>query len=450
MNFKLSLIFIGALLFSACSNGAKSNATFENALINKYCNEEIFATNLQKLEQNDDVIYTGLNVGLIARNCGDFNKSNVFFDKAEESYKYDVDLQNVGKKGAKVVATTLINDTIVDYEGSLYERIMVNVYKGLNFMSLNDYANARVEFNRALMRQDKAKEYFAKEIEKNREELKKAKEDPNYKQNMNENAKIIDKEYEHLFEAFDTTKNFINPYATYLASVFFFMDNDFRKAGGLFREVAAINSKNAEIVKQAKFFKSASSKSSKSKKKYIFVVYENGFGVMKDDFALTLPFLVEGKIISTSVALQTLKKREGSFEFIEANGAKTSQFVDLDNIVATEFKINMPAMISKALAQTILKTTLNLAVANNDSTGGWLTLASSVATAATNRADVRSWRGLPKRISVAMVENKGEISVKNPQGTELFSSKLDKKKNALVIVRSFSPVLPVNVQVIEK
>ncbi|MBS4407725.1 hypothetical protein [Campylobacter vulpis] len=452
MKFKFWLIFIslGALLLSACSNGVKNNTTFENALINKYCNEEIYTTNLQKLEKNDDVIYTGLNVGLIARNCGDFNKSNVFFDRAEEAYKYDVDLQNVGKKGAKVVATTLINDTIVDYEGSLYERIMVNVYKGLNYMSLSDYANARVEFNRALMRQDKAKEYFAKEIEKNREELKKAKEDPNYQQNMNENAKIIDKEYEHLFEAFDTTKNFINPYATYLASVFFFMDNDFRKAGGLFREVAAINSKNAEITKQAKLFKDASRKSSKNKKKYIFVVYENGFGVVKDDFTLTLPFLVEGKIISASVALQTLKKREGSFEFIKVNGAKTSQFVDLDNIVATEFKINMPAMISKALAQTILKTTLNLVVANNDSTGGWLTLASSVATAATNKADVRSWRGLPKNISVAMVENKGEISLKNPQGAELFNTTLDKKKNALVIVRSFSPVLPVNVQVIEK
>ncbi|MBS4275890.1 hypothetical protein [Campylobacter vulpis] len=452
MKFKFWLIFIslGALLLSACSNGVKNNTTFENALINKYCNEEIYTTNLQKLEKNDDVIYTGLNVGLIARNCGDFNKSNVFFDRAEEAYKYDVDLQNVGKKGAKVVATTLINDTIVDYEGSLYERIMVNVYKGLNYMSLSDYANARVEFNRALMRQDKAKEYFAKEIEKNREELKKAKEDPNYQQNMNENAKIIDKEYEHLFEAFDTTKNFINPYASYLASVFFFMDNDFRKAGGLFREVAAINSKNAEITKQAKLFKDASRKSSKNKKKYIFVVYENGFGVVKDDFTLTLPFLVEGKIISASVALQTLKKREGSFEFIKVNGAKTSQFVDLDNIVATEFKINMPAMISKALAQTILKTTLNLVVANNDSTGGWLTLASSVATAATNKADVRSWRGLPKNISVAMVENKGEISLKNPQGAELFNTTLDKKKNALIIVRSFSPVLPVNVQIIEK
>ncbi|MCR2063581.1 COG3014 family protein [Campylobacter helveticus] len=452
MKFKFSLVLIGlgALLFSACSNGAKTNATFENALINKYCNEEIFATNLQKLEQNDDVIYTGLNVGLIARNCGDFNKSNVFFDKAEESYKYDVDLENVGEKGAKVVATTLINDTIVDYEGSLYERIMVNVYKGLNFMSLNDYENARVEFNRALMRQEKAKEYFAKEIEKNREELKKAKEDPNYKQNMNENAKVINKEYEHLFESFDTTKKFVNPYATYLASVFFFMDRDYRKANDLFREVAVINPKNAEIGKQAKLFKSSSQRLSKSKKKYIFVVYENGFGVIKDDFTLTLPFLVDKKIISTSVALQTLKKRDASFEFVSANGEKSKQIVDLDDIVATEFKLNMPAMITKALAQTILKTSLNLVVANNDNTGGWLTLASSVATAATNAADVRSWRGLPKNISVVMVENKGELSVKNPQGVEIFNSNLDKNKNALVLVRSFSPVLPANVSVIEK
>ncbi|WP_270981238.1 COG3014 family protein [Campylobacter helveticus] len=452
MKFKFSLVLIGlgALLFSACSNGAKTNATFENALVNKYCDENFFATNLQKLEKNDDVIYTGLNVGLIARNCGDFNKSNVFFDKAEESYKYDVDLQNVGKKGAKVVATTLINDTIVDYEGSLYERIMVNVYKGLNFMSLNDYENARVEFNRALMRQEKAKEYFAKEIEKNREELKKAKEDPNYKQNMNENAKVINKEYEHLFESFDTTKKFVNPYATYLASVFFFMDRDYRKANDLFREVAVINPKNAEIGKQAKLFKSSSQRLSKSKKKYIFVVYENGFGVIKDDFTLTLPFLVDKKVISTSVALQTLKKREPSFEFVSANGEKSKQIVDLDDIVATEFKLNMPAMITKALAQTILKTSLNLVVANNDNTGGWFTLASSVATAATNAADVRSWRGLPKNISVVMVENKGELSVKNLQGVEIFNSNLDKNKNALVLVRSFSPVLPANVSVIEK
>lgn len=37
----------------------------------------IFQSKFRKIK-NDDVIYTGLNAGLIARNCGDFNKSNVF------------------------------------------------------------------------------------------------------------------------------------------------------------------------------------------------------------------------------------------------------------------------------------------------------------------------------------------------------------------------------------
>ena len=449
MWFKLVLFALGILFFSACSKGAKSHVNFENALTSGYCEEDFFATNLQKMEKNDDVIYTGLNAGLIARNCKDFNKSNVFLDRVEEAYKYDVDLQNVGKKGAKVVATTLINDTIVDYEGSLYERIMVNVYKGLNFMSLNDYASARVEFNRALMRQDKAGEYFAKEIEKNKEELKKAKSDPYYELNMDDNAKIISEEYEPLFETFKARENFTNPYASYLASVFFFMDGDYKRADELLREIALANPQNEAIQKQARLFKSASRKISKDEKKYIFVVYENGLGAMKDEWSVFLPFFVDGKVVALGVALQTLKKGEASYEFIEANGVKSLQIVDLDTIVATEFKINMPAMIGRALAQIIIKTTLNLAVARNDSSG-FLHLVGLMLTAASNTADVRSWRGLPQSISVAVLENKGALSVKNPQGVELFSSKLDADKNILIWVRSLSPALPVGVQIMKR
>ncbi len=429
MKIKVGLIFSGivCLFLTACVNQVKQNTTFENALTQKYCGDDFFNQNLEKIKKNDDVIYTGLNAGLIARNCGDFNKSNVFFDAAEESYKYDVDLENVGSKAAKFVGTTLLNDTIVDYDGSLYERIMVNIYKALNYMEEDDYENARVEFNRALMRQDKAKEYFAKEIEKNRADLDKAKEDKNYDKNM------------------------INPYATYLASIFFFMDKDYRKATDLFREVAIIYPKNKTIKKEAKIFKEYATKIKvKKAKKYVFVVYENGFGVVKDEFALTLPFIVDKKIISTNIALQTLKKREASFANLNINGQNTNDFVDLDNIVATEFKINMPAMIAKALAQTIIKTTLNVAVANNDSTGGWLSLATAVATAATNKADVRSWRGLPKSIAMATIENDGNLEIKDPQGNILFQKSLDKNKNALVIVRSFAPYLPASVAIMEK
>ncbi|MDV6074925.1 hypothetical protein OT332_04915 [Campylobacter jejuni] len=435
MKIKVGLIFSGiaCLFLTACVNQVKQNTTFENTLTQKYCGDDFFNQNLEKIKKNDDVIYTGLNAGLIARNCGDFNKSNVFFDAVEESYKYDVDLENVSPKAAKFIGTTLLNDNIVDYDGSLYERIMVNIYKALNYMEEDDYENARVEFNRVLMRQDKAKE------------------DKNYDKNMNENSKVIEAQYDNLFKEFDTTKNFINPYATYLASIFFFMDKDYRKAADLFREVAIIYPKNKTIKKEAKIFKEYATKIKvKKAKKYVFVVYENGFGVVKDEFALTLPFIVDKKIISTNIALQTLKKREASFANLNINGQNTNDFVDLDNIVATEFKINMPAMIAKALAQTIIKTTLNVAVANNDSTGGWLSLATAVATAATNKADVRSWRGLPKSIAIATIENDGNLEIKDPQGNILFQKSLDKNKNALVIVRSFAPYLPASVAIMEK
>ncbi|EOI3983690.1 COG3014 family protein [Campylobacter jejuni] len=453
MKIKVGLIFSGivCLFLTACVNQVKQNTTFENTLTQKYCGDDFFNQNLEKIKKNDDVIYTGLNAGLIARNCGDFNKSNVFFDAVEETYKYDVDLENVSPKAAKFIGTTLLNDNIVDYDGSLYERIMVNIYKALNYMEEDDYENARVEFNRALMRQDKAKEYFAKEIEKNRADLDKAKEDKNYDKNMNENSKVIEAQYDNLFKEFDTTKNFINPYATYLASIFFFMDKDYRKAADLFREVSIIYPKNKTIKKEAKIFKEYATKIKvKKAKKYVFVVYENGFGVVKDEFALTLPFIVDKKIISTNIALQTLKKREASFANLNINGQNTNDFVDLDNIVATEFKINMPAMIAKALAQTIVKTTLNVAVANNDSTGGWLSLATAVATAVTNKADVRSWRGLPKSIAIATIENDGNLEIKDPQGNILFQKSLDKNKNALVVVRSFALYLPASVAIMEK
>ncbi len=437
-------------LLTACTNYARVNSEFEKALTQQSCNAEFFEQNLDKAKSKNDTIYIGLNAGLIARNCGKFTISNTFFDAVEDSYKEDVDLESTLQKGANLAITTLINDTITDYKGSLYERIMVNVYKGLNFMSLKDYANARVEFNRALMRQDKAKEYFASEIRQNRKELEEAKKNPNYHQNMNGNVATITREYEHLFEEFNTTKEFVNPYATYLASIFFFMEQDYRKALDLFREVAIINPENTEIEKEFNLFtKRAEQINFKDVKKYIFVVYENGMGVVKSDFALTLPFIVNRRIITTSIALQTLQKRNTSFEYMQANGAKTTQIVNLDDIVATEFKINMPIMITKAVAQTILKTTINVAIAKDDSTDGLLSVLSSLITAGTNQADVRSWRGLPKSISVAMIENEGEIEIKDSKEGEVFKGKVEENKDVLVFVRSFAPYSPSYVEIIQ-
>lgn len=435
-----TLLAVNAL-FCACANHSTDNFFYEEALRNAYCDNSFFEDKRAKVDKNDDTIYTGLNVGALARHCDELKLSNYFFDKAEEAYKYDVDLQGLGKKGAKALSSTLINEGVNDYEGTLYERIMVNVYKGLNFMSLKDFANARVEFNRALMRQDKAKEYFAKQIESNRKEFDEAKQDANYEQNMGNNYNTISARYEHLLKDFATTQDFVNPYATYMASVFFFLDGDYKRAQDLFKEVAIINKNSAEFNKEFNIFENyAKSLNPQSLRKYVFVVYESGFGAGLDEFAITLPFTFDGNVVTSSLALPTLKKRTNSYEYVVANGSKVADFVDFDNIIATEFKANMGFRVGKALSSTIVKTTMNLAVAKNDPTGGYLSLATSLFNSATTKADLRFWSALPKYAKILALENTGSIVINSDNGTTLYKNEeLPQDKNLLIIVKSHTP-----------
>src|SRR5690606_12567549 len=146
-------------------------------------------------------------------------------------------------------------------------------------------------------------------------------------------------------------------YATYLASVFFYMDKDYGKASDLFKEIAIVNPLNDQIHKQVKVFeKRANAIRSRKDTNYIFISYEDGFGAVKDEFKFALPLSVDKKIISTTFAMPTLKKRNSSHDSLYVNNVQTSKVVDFDNIVATEFQLDLPGVITQAVASTIVKT----------------------------------------------------------------------------------------------
>ena len=472
----LAPIFLSLFLIS-CANHAATNQNMERDMTQAVCSESEFDKTKEEMLKNKDVIYKGINSGLVARNCSLYERSIEFFDMAEESYKVDVDLASFGKKGAKLLGGTLLSDAFLDYDGTLYERIMVNVLKGLDFMAINDYANARVEFNRALARQDKAKEYFATQINKSREAAESKGLGDAYSKGQSEHESAIEAQYGTHFDEFKATANFVNPYATYLASVFFFMDKDYARAADLFKEVAALQQKDAEMDKQFRAFegsarsvagpvvvpqkdtklkgKKGSKQALKAQKvedkpvesltpsiNYVFVVYENGFGAAKDEFSITLPFYLISGITHSLVALPVLKKRDSSYPYIVANNEHSSHLVNLDDIVATEFKIGMPAQIAKAIASTLIKTTITAAVAKHDPTGGLLGFALGFAASATTKADVRGMIGLPKEVQSVLIPNTGLVSIKSPNGQLIVEEEVAIGKNVLLIVRSFAPHIP--------
>ncbi|AJC84009.1 hypothetical protein IMC75_03840 [Campylobacter peloridis] len=421
---------------NACSNHANINSTYEKAFINKQCDENTLALN----NTQKDTIYTGLNLASLARICKDYEKSNAFFDKAEEAYKIDVDLQNNAQKTIKNFSEILLNDTINDYQGYFYERIMLNTYKGLNYMSLGDFKNARVEFNRALYRQDRMKEEFYSYIQKAQDTYKKElQKDKNLYTSFYQNLNPIYKQYDNLLSSFNASKNFTNIYATYVSALFFFFDKDYIKAYELLKEVALADVKNTQLQKQFQLFENFTHiKTNFPKQKYIFIIYENGFSATKKEFNLTLPFIFNDNIANISVAFAYLKARNASYKFLQTQDEKTQDLIYFDDIIASEFKTLLPSMVMKTLASSALKTSINLAIANNDSSG-ILSFISTISTTLINKADLRMWQALPKSASILMVKNEGLTQIYDDKHKIIFEDELEKDKNYILLIRSFVP-----------
>lgn len=431
--FLFSIFFALSLFFSACSNYANTNADYEKMLISQKCDFKI--ENI-----NDDPIYKGLNTASLARVCKDFQTSNELFDKSEEAYKFDVDLQNNGEKIIKNLSEILLNDTINQYQGYFYERIMLNTYKGLNYMSLNDFASARVEFNRVLFRQDRMKEYFYKNIQKLQEKYQEnLKKDYALYSSFYQNLDPVLRQYDNLLQNFHANKNFVNVYASYASAVFFFLDKDYIKAYELLKEVSLSDTKNKELTKELKIFENFTRLNNPLKnQKYIFLIYENGFSVNKEEFRLSLPFVFKDNISNINVAFAYLKERKTSFDYLTINQTKTQEIANLDEIILSEFRTLLPTIIMKTLASSALKASINLAIANNDE-NGIVSFLSIVASSLINKADLRMWQALPKNVSVLMVKNEGEIQINDSLNRSFFEEKTDKNKNYIFIVRSFTP-----------
>ena len=163
--------------------------------------------------------------------------SIAYFDKAEEMLNYFASRSAV----LDTIGSTAINDNAIPYKGQEYDGIMVNTYKALNFLAEKKPDLARVEFNRALDRQMRAKEHFNEEIRKLEAKLEKNKE----KTNTDARAmaddpdvqSVVKNNYPNLSQ-FEPYPDFVNPFTTYLAGIYFLLIGENDRAADLLKETA--------------------------------------------------------------------------------------------------------------------------------------------------------------------------------------------------------------------
>ena len=326
------------------------NVKFERQIC-KYDDE------IRNIKKDNDKLYNSLKAGFLARSCKEYELSNKFFDIAENEYKQSVDMEGFFSSAGAGIGGTLLNTNTLDYDGMLYERIMINLYKALNFMTLDEMQNARVELNRALNRQARAAQFYANEIQKTKTYLD-SKQSLNLKErekeyNLNQ-INSLTNNYNKNLQGYEIYPNFINPFATYLSGLFFTLEGD-KKGADLLKESLKMDPSNLQIKKDLKF----------NKKPKIWLIYEDGRSHGLREQRLDIPmFIASNSIYHVGFALPVLTPSKSSYKSLTLNDKSTTKITDFDAIVKTEYAKISPILVRKELTRATLKASLQYSASN--------------------------------------------------------------------------------------
>ena len=451
-----------SLLFCGCATDRKALSTF-NADFERgnYATANQVALAKRNKKNPRKTLLWNLQGGATEYLLGNFTKSVALYDQAEAAFKF-YDLDSTMENTAQLGAALALNDSFAPYQGEEYDRIMVNTYKGLCFAALGNYANARVEFNRALQRQDEAKQHYAKDIAKNRRELAKDDQLANRQSPAaagGDSFSVTDtlrsdafkaamrKTYSNL-DAFKPYPDFINPFATYAAGLFFLLEGDMDKARGVLKESFGMDEDNPVVRRDF-----ADAVAGRVPKGQCWVVFENGLCVERVEFRLDVPiFLATQKLNVVSVAFPMLADRGRAVSALNIRTSReetrTTRVCDMDRVIRTEFKKDLKMIIAREVARQAVKTYLQyLAQREYGDIGG---IGMALFQAFSTAADTRSWTALPSDIQVARFSIPPDHRFTVSDGGNLnLPVQLPDCDNAIVLLRLPRAGVPVAVSIVK-
>ena len=436
------LAVLATLIVSGCNPQRDRLAEFDGLIASvKYDQSLDFSQKYIKdkpTPARNDLLWT-LQAAAVQRLIKDHQASTASFDRSEDMIKYFDEQAKLGDSAK----STVVNENAIPYRGYSYDAIMVNTYKALSFMASGDNEYARIEFNRLLDRQRRAKIEYNKEIQKLKEELQEKKSKGGLEEknaNNPEIDKLISQKYPSLTQ-FEAYPDFVNPFSTYMAGLFFTLVGDSEKGRDLLKETKGMVPDNDYIT--ADFVAADKTAASQSKiSGNVWVIFENGMGPVKEEFRIDIPlFVATEKILYTGIALPKLKFRNQAWTHLDVVSNdkiyQSSVIASMDRVIQTEFDKSFKMTLTRAIIATTAKAVAQYAIQKqNNSSSSFLTILMAAYTAATTTADVRIWTMLPKdfQVAAAPLPENGKILVKSPQG-QTYAIDIEPCDNAIVYIK---------------
>lgn len=418
-----SVIFLFlVLLFAGCAY--QENLNKFDSLYYGHKQQEAFEFSKKKSKNN---LLWQIQSGVSGYVSGNYKDSLSVLDTAEELLNKN-QAQGILSSSLSNTGATLINDNVKSYQGNLYEGVMINYYKALDALLLNDNARARVEFNRANDRQRRAKDYYQKEIQKaieaeyTKDKTKDAKASKEIQKNTSRDKidSILNSQYSNL-KRFAVYEGFINPLVTYMSGLYFSLQGD-PKGIDLLKEAYGTNHSKI-IAEDILLFQ----KHQYIPKKYTWIIIEDGRSAIKREFRLNIPlYLVSNKVLYFGLALPQLQDGIDfyrSFDMEIQTGSKNFEEISLfDGVIANEFSKQLPFIVTRAVISAVYKASMQNIL--NETLGIFAAIGGALFSAATTAADTRITTVFPHKVWLNRIENNQEKIVIDGDGKKIFQVQL--------------------------
>lgn len=400
-----------------------------------------------------------LEEGTIKFAAGDYSGSLLALEKAENIVKeFDESADLRVRDGGSEVGAAFTNPNALPYKGFCYDRILLNIYKALNYLGLGDKEGALVELRRVYEQQKKIEKRFEEDIAKADEDIKTKNEENKTGVTFESllSSQEINESYQKLAEKSNKLYgNLVNPFATYLSAIGYLFENNYSEAYVDFKNLYKMDAANPliqrDLVTCAKYLGQEIPDELSEIIPYdyplneniVFVIFENGLSPALKEVKAQI--ILPPPIGYTGIAYPDLEYFPDEIENIQITDSEghdyyTTTIAEMDSIVSQEYRSLLPVIITRIAVSTLTKEVASYAAQRAVEASGagslaeWGTLiATSFYKYSFNTADTRCWQTLPKEYQIAHLPrpSDGRLEVKAAIGeftnTEEILLKKDKK-----------------------
>ncbi len=405
------VLLLGAQALAGCLSYTEQSAQLRSAwTAGDYLGAKNAAAVGAKASPSRDTVLWDLELGAAARAANDTAASMTALQRADALFDYWDGQPDISI--SQETAALLTNQSVLPYRGRDYDRIMESTYQALNYLHLGKFDEARVELNRALERQRAAVIKNTERIEKARDaaaesaasgyDAQRAQKDNRFQEQMRQTYSPL--------EGFKFYTPYVNPFTTYLQGLCLMArplsNADFESARVDFERVRAMIGRNPYIDADCALATQLAGGAGRMPA-LTYIIFETGQAPTRIESRIDIPvFVVSRDVPYFGVAFPNLRFNNlfDTGLLVQAAGeapVRTALLCDMDNVIAQEFRNDLPEVVVKTLISSGAKAAaffgLHQETRKNDTLDALNVFTAIFYESATNHADLRTWVTLPKQ-----------------------------------------------------